>query len=243
MWKTKGERNMKVYIAGKITGNGRYREEFAAAERKVRAMGHIALNPAALPEGMEPADYMRICMAMLDSADAIAIMRNWTESTGARIEFDYAQYVHKKVLKLWLMPESTAKKIWEPEMDVSPERLKELAAADRDGRVVVLPCKVGDTVWYKEYGFANGKLIKYGIQPHVVLKHFEYMVTEGKQGDTQLPLGALGINWFLTREEAEEAKKKFDEEWGKRMEAGMGEINCPVGEKGDIGHAGPTEAE
>ena len=116
---------MKVYIAGKITGNGRYREEFAAAERKVRAMGHIALNPAALPEGMEPADYMRICMAMLDSADAIAIMRNWTESTGARIEFAYAQYVHKKVLKLWLMPESPAKKIWEPEMDVSPERLEQ----------------------------------------------------------------------------------------------------------------------
>ncbi len=106
MWKTKGEENMKVYIAGKITGNERYREEFAAAERKVRAMGHIALNPAALPEGMEPADYMRICMAMLDSADAIAIMRNWTESTGARIEFAYAQYVHTKVLKLWKSTET-----------------------------------------------------------------------------------------------------------------------------------------
>lgn len=230
---------MKVYIAGKITGNGRYREEFAEAERKVRAMGHIALNPAALPEGMEPADYMRICMAMLDSADAIAIMRNWTESTGARIEFDYAQYVHKKVLKLWLMPESTAKKIWEPEMDVSPERLKELAAADRDGRVVVLPCKVGDTVWYEEYGFANGKLIKYGIQPHVVLPHSEYMVTEGKQGNGWLPLDGLGINWFLTREDAEMATGQL---W-KSTEAGMGKIHCPVGEKGDIGYAGPTEAE
>lgn len=92
----------------------------------MRAMGHIPLNPAALPEGMEPADYMRICMAMLDSADAIAIMGNWTESTGARIEFAYAQYVNKKVLKLWLMPDFSPKKDVEPEMDVSPERLEEL---------------------------------------------------------------------------------------------------------------------
>lgn len=150
MWKKKGEENMKVYIAGKITGNGRYREEFAAAERKVRAMGHIPLNPAALPEGMEPADYMRICMAMLDSADAIAIMKNWTESTGARIEFAYAQYVNKKVLKLWLMPDFSPKKDVEPEMDVSPERLEELAAADKAGRVVVLPFTSGRTLLCEE---------------------------------------------------------------------------------------------
>lgn len=29
----------------------------------------------------------------------------------------------------------------------SYDRLRELAEADKDGRVVVLPCKVGDTVW------------------------------------------------------------------------------------------------
>ena len=28
-----------------------------------------------------------------------------------------------------------------------PNRLRELAEADKDGRVVVLPCKVGDTLW------------------------------------------------------------------------------------------------
>lgn len=32
-------------------------------------------------------------------------------------------------------------------LGTTPERLRELAAADKDGRVVVLPCKVGDTVW------------------------------------------------------------------------------------------------
>lgn len=32
-------------------------------------------------------------------------------------------------------------------LGVEPDRLRELAEADKDGRVVVLPCKVGDTLW------------------------------------------------------------------------------------------------
>lgn len=32
-------------------------------------------------------------------------------------------------------------------LGTTPERLRELAAADKEGRVVVLPCKVGDTLW------------------------------------------------------------------------------------------------
>lgn len=38
---------------------------------------------------------------------------------------------------------------------VDVDRMKELAEADKDGRVVVLPCKVGDVV----YGFHGGKTI------------------------------------------------------------------------------------
>lgn len=32
-------------------------------------------------------------------------------------------------------------------LKVEPARLRELAEADKDGRLVVLPCKVGDTLW------------------------------------------------------------------------------------------------
>ena len=32
-------------------------------------------------------------------------------------------------------------------LGVEPSRLRKLAEADKDGRVVVLPCKVGDTVY------------------------------------------------------------------------------------------------
>ena len=37
-------------------------------------------------------------------------------------------------------------------LGVEPSRLSELAEADKDGRVVVLPCKVGDTVYFALLG-------------------------------------------------------------------------------------------
>lgn len=101
---------MKVYIAGKITGNPNYREEFAAAERKVRALGDIPLNPAVLPEGLEKADYMRVCLAMLDSADAIAPLRSWTHSDGAAIEMSLARYTGKQNISLYRIPDGVGAK-------------------------------------------------------------------------------------------------------------------------------------
>lgn len=94
---------MKVYIAGRITGDPRYREKFAEAEAALREVGHIPLNPAVLPEGMEAEDYMRICTAMLDSADAIGLLGDWTDSPGAQLELHYANYVGKKTVDLWKM--------------------------------------------------------------------------------------------------------------------------------------------
>lgn len=94
---------MKAYIAGRITGDPRYREKFAEAEAALREVGHIPLNPAVLPEGMEAEDYMRICTAMLDSADAIGLLGDWTDSPGAKLELHYADYVGKKTVDLWKM--------------------------------------------------------------------------------------------------------------------------------------------
>lgn len=94
---------MKVYIAGRITGDPRYREKFAEAEAALREVGHIQLNPAVLPEGMEAEDYMRICTAMLDSADAIGLLGDWTDSPGAKLELHYADYAGKKTVDLWKM--------------------------------------------------------------------------------------------------------------------------------------------
>ena len=89
---------MKIYIAGKITGEPNYKEKFDIAATSLEAQGHIVLNPAELPEGMLPADYMRICFAMIDTADAIYLLEDWSSSFGASIERGYAMYTGKQTL-------------------------------------------------------------------------------------------------------------------------------------------------
>ena len=91
---------MKVYIAGKITGDAGYRDKFAAAEIQLGWQGHTVLNPAELPEGMAPADYMRICFAMIDTADVVVFLPDAKDSAGARLEKAYCEYIGKE-MKFW----------------------------------------------------------------------------------------------------------------------------------------------
>lgn len=94
---------MKVYIAGKITGNENYREEFEKAQAELEKDGHTVLNPAVLPEGLTKAEYMRICFAMIDIADEVRFLPGWQDSEGAKVEYTYCLYVGKKMLDLGLI--------------------------------------------------------------------------------------------------------------------------------------------
>ena len=89
---------MKVYIAGRITGNPHYEGKFAEAERMLSDQGHIVLNPAALPCGMSRADYMRICFAMIDCADLVYFLPDWQDSPGAKLEHSYCRYIQKTIM-------------------------------------------------------------------------------------------------------------------------------------------------
>jgi hypothetical protein len=90
--------HLRVYVAGKITGDANYREKFAKAEQALTAMGHCVLNPANLPSGMEQGDYMRICFSMIDCADCVVLLPDWRESSGARLERAYAEKIGKEVV-------------------------------------------------------------------------------------------------------------------------------------------------
>lgn len=74
---------MKIYISGKITGDRRYKAKFREVEKKLAAAGHIVLNPATVPEGLRPVDYMRLCFAMMEAADVVLFMQDYQDSRGA----------------------------------------------------------------------------------------------------------------------------------------------------------------
>lgn len=82
---------MKIYIAGPMTGHENYnRDAFNREAERLTSHGHIVLNPATLPGGLEQREYMDICFAMLRSADAILMLPGWKGSAGASAEYHYA---------------------------------------------------------------------------------------------------------------------------------------------------------
>jgi len=114
-----------------------------------------------------------------------------------------------KSLKLYAMEKAVAEIT---EFDGIPiDRLRELAQAEKDGRLVVLPCKVGDTV----YLLVNGNIIETEVGS----------IHQWTSGDWKLNTHTdrRSPNWtgyevsfdvadktvFLSREEAEERMKEL----------------------------------
>lgn len=88
----------------------------------------------------------------------------------------------------------------------SMNRMLELLKADKEGRVVVLPCKVGRRVYVPDFEVqtvANVRVQGISITPtgRVVL-HFGGYPAESAWGDR------CGIDWFLTYEGADAALRR-----------------------------------
>ena len=97
--------------------------------------------------------------------------------------------------------------------DYNIDRLKELVEADRDGRCVVLPCKIGDTV----YDILMGKITEKAIiSIHFLLSksvnHLCLQAINNRDALTTIETENLGKTVFLTRKEAEAALKKDERE-------------------------------
>ena len=84
---------MKVYIAGKITGlPDLNRPRFERAKTLLTALGHDVVSPLDLDHSANTQQswngYMRVCVAKLCQVEAIALLDDWTDSKGARLEFN-----------------------------------------------------------------------------------------------------------------------------------------------------------
>lgn len=91
---------MKVYIAGQITGLPNYKEKFDKISEAYSEAGFSVLNPATLPPNMSRSDYMRICFAMIDTADIVIFLDNFRQSDGAMLEYNYCKYIAKSTIIL-----------------------------------------------------------------------------------------------------------------------------------------------
>ena len=91
---------MKIYLAGKITGDENYREKFRKQEERLREEGHIVLNPASLPGGLKNEEYARICGAMMSVSDYVGFLPDWQDSPGAQLEYAWCKYVGKPMMGL-----------------------------------------------------------------------------------------------------------------------------------------------
>ena len=89
------ERKKVVYIAGPITGVADYWIPFCKASQELQKQGYAVLDPSNLPEGMLPGQYMRICFAMIDCADAVLFLPGSNQSPGAMLELKYCLYTGK----------------------------------------------------------------------------------------------------------------------------------------------------
>ena len=92
-------------------------------------------------------------------------------------------------------------------LGVEPSRLREIAEAEKDGRCVVLPCKVGDTVW---------RIVRDG-EPHITRDEVRDMYFADDMTPCVELVGGrvtftekFGETVFLSREEAEKALRGME---------------------------------
>ena len=101
---------MRIYIAGPMTGYPDYnRDAFEVAAIALKLHNHEPLNPREhdTPDDAPWGTHLRVDIAALLTADAVAVLDDWECSRGATLEVSIAQALGMTVKPLdqWLRDE------------------------------------------------------------------------------------------------------------------------------------------
>ena len=148
--------------------------------------------------------------AMMDCQKCEA---DWTGKHGKPMADCTALYCRNRLLGRLVKYEDTERTPEEIDMDHEAaetlrqlcqncdlDRLEKLAEADRDGRVVVRPCKVGDTL----FRVFAGEILEHKV------RNMRYLAIQGRWDIDTTPFcsyveSSIGKTIFLTHEQAERA--------------------------------------
>ena len=138
---------------------------------------------------------------------------DWTVSQPTNLNWENVLYRLAAYEDTGLKPEEIADfmKRWEQTVEIGGmlkkyciDHIRDLLQAEQDGRLVLLPCKVGDHVW------ADGR-------EAIVVWFFGYKTERYLHAQfldnaeyTDIPFYEIGKTVFLTREDAEAAMKEAD---------------------------------
>ena len=91
-----------IYISGKITGTDDYLQRFERAEKHLNTMNIIdVINPAKvnsyLPE-LSYNQYIKMSLCMLEMCDTIYMLKDWENSIGAKLEWEFAKANNYKIM-------------------------------------------------------------------------------------------------------------------------------------------------
>ena len=88
----------KVYISGPMTGIENYNYPlFHAVEEYLKQLGHMVINPARHPIGLEWSHYMGYARLDVKACDVVIMLPGYEASKGAVEEFKLATELGKQV--------------------------------------------------------------------------------------------------------------------------------------------------
>lgn len=98
---------LKVYLAGKITNNPDYKQDFTEGSVAVlyklhntygRELPIALMMPKDETQGLSKRHYMNVAFSRIDEADVVAFLPNYQDSDGALLEEGYSLYTDKQIM-------------------------------------------------------------------------------------------------------------------------------------------------